>query len=362
MSRWLSVLLTLAAAAVVLVAALAVRGPRPHADEPAAGDRQEAPSAIVEVSQAHRVSRRDTLAAFGTIEFSPEESQVVDVAAERIVTRVYVAAGQTVHRGDPLVAAQATPDARLELERGRIDVTFAKQDAARIRDLRARQLATNAQVQVADAQLAKAQAVLDSVVKRWAGAVEVTLSAPMDGVVEAVNVRQGDVVAPHTPLLRLAKQDRLQVRLGVEPEDLPEVRVGQTVVVTPVQGPAAPTMGVTTRIYRQIDPQQRLAQVVVPLPAGPTLLPGSVVRGEIVVRERRNVLVVPRSAILYEGPRAYVFLVAQGHASRHWVEVGADDGRDVEIRQGVAPGEGVVTLGNYELRDGMAVRIQHSGG
>jgi membrane fusion protein, multidrug efflux system len=315
-----------------------------------------APSALVEVSAVRLVPMRETVVGYGSVEFSPEQSQVLDLEAERLVTRVWVAAGQSVRRGDRLISVRATPAAQLELDQARIEVEFAGKAVDRLRDLRRRQLATNAEVLAAEAQLAKADATLTSVRKRLGGPADVTLPARVDGIVEAVNVREGDIVAPHTPLLRLAGGDHLRVRLGVEPEDISRVRRGQTVEVAPVHGGRS-VRARTAQVYRQVDPKTRLAEVVVPLPAGSGLLPGAMARGDIILRARPAVLAVPRAAVLTEAERSYVFVVAKGRAWRRWITVGAGAGHYTEVVRGLSPADLVVTIGNYEITDGMVVRV-----
>lgn len=320
------------------------------------------PSVLAQASPARLTAMRETITVYGTVEFSPQHTQVLDLQAEGLVESVYVAAGQQVRKGAMLAMIRNTPNDLLELDRARIDAAFARRDVDRLRGLRARQLATNAEVQVAEQNLDRDEALLANVRKRLGNASTRTLRAPMDGVVEAVNVRQGDIVPAGNPVLRLAKGDRLRARLGVEAEDLPRVAGGQRVSITPVYGEAAPVTGQVRQIYRQIDPKTHLAEVVVPLPAVPSLLPGSMVRGLLVLRDLPAVLAVPRSAVLYAGGRPYVFVVDRGTARRRWVRAGLDDGRQVEIRGGLRAGELVVTVGNYELRDGMALRLQPGPG
>ncbi|HKW94835.1 MAG TPA: efflux RND transporter periplasmic adaptor subunit [Methylomirabilota bacterium] len=347
--------------ALALVVATPVLLGGPGSGRAVEGDRPATarePSALVQVAPVERLTATSRLTAYGTVEFSPADSQVVTLEGERVVTRVLVAAGQTVATGDDLLTVRATPSDQMELDRARIDVDFAKKDLERLRDLRVRQLATNAQVQAAEAVLAKAEAVLAGATKRLGGPTDLTVRADRAGVVESVTVREGDIVAPHSPLLRLARSDRLQVRLGVEPPDIQRLRPGQAVTLTPLHGSADPVTSQVTRVAGQVDPKTRLAEVVVTVPTAPGLVPGAVVRGTIVLAERPHALAVPRSAVLYEGARAYVFVVEQGRAVRRWVRVGEDDGRSVEIRQGLGAGDTVVSLGNYELRDGMAVRLQ----
>lgn len=316
------------------------------------------PSVLIQTSPMGKVRMTETLTTYGTVEFSPEYVQAMDVMTEVMVNQVFVAAGQRVRRGDALLSLHATANAQLELERARIDVTFSEKNAVRLRDLLARQLATNAEVQAAEQSLARDQAILAGIQKRLGGKIDRVLNAGMDGIVEVVNVRQGDIAAPGTPLVRVAKGDRLRVRLGVEAEDIRKIRAGQSVRVMPVYVKGTPVTGQITQVYQLIDPKTHLIEVVVPLPTAPDILPGTMVRGDIVL-QARNALAVLRSAVLYErGGKAYVFINDKGQARRRGVDIGHDDGRYVEILGGLVKSERVVTLGNYELKDGMRVRIQ----
>lgn len=315
------------------------------------------PSALVQVAPAQMRNMSDELTTYGTVEFSPEHGQVLDVQGEGLVTRVLVAAGQAVRKGQPLIELQNTANANLERRNAEINVRFAAKDVQRLRSLRDRQLATNAEVLVAEQNLAKAQAILGNINKRLGRGATRVLRAGMDGVVEQVAVHAGDIAAVGTPLLRLAQGDRLRVRLGVEPEDVVQVRVGQPVIVSTLFHHPSSVQGRVTQIYRQIDPRTHLTQAVVPLPAVPDLLPGAMVRGRIILRQGL-VLAVPHSAVLYQHQRPYVFVDVHGRARKRWVQSGLNDGRYIEIRTGLKAGETVVTLGNYELKDGMALRVQ----
>lgn len=311
-------------------------------------------SILVKLAPARAAVVQKTLTAYGTVEYSPNKAQVLDVLSEALVDQVLVAAGEKVRQRQLLLRMKASPNAETEVENARIAVKFARQALSRMQDMRARQLATNADVQAAQQALATAEATLANARRRFRTVGE--LRAPMDGVIQTISVSQGDIVPAGTPLLRLAKEDRLRVRLGVEPEDLPRVKIGQQAFIAPLYQGARVLPGKVQHIYYQVDPNTRLAEVVVPLPAAPELLPGAVVRGRIVVEERQA-LTVPRQAILRQDGKPYVFVAEKGRARIRWVETGLDDGRRAEIGSGVQAGEHVVVLGNYELKDGMALRV-----
>ena len=253
-----------------------------------------APSALVKVTTVNLTQITDSMTVYGTVEYAPEQSQVLNVQGDGIVHKVMVAAGQRVRKGDALVELSATANAHTESENARIAATFADKDVQRLKGLRARQLATNLEVQTAEETLARAQATLANVQKREGDAALRVLHAESDGVVDQVNVHQGEIAAAGTPLIRLVKGDQLRVLLGVEAEDLPRLHEGLPVNVAPLSPGARASKGRIQQIYRQIDPKTRLAEVVVGLPNAPGLLPGAVVRGEIILAQQ-TVLAVPET-------------------------------------------------------------------
>jgi hypothetical protein len=66
--------------------------------------------------------------------------------------------------------------------------------------------------------------------------------------------------------------------------------------------------------------------------------------------------VVPRSAVLRDAQGDYLFQVRQGHARRVNVQTGLEQGGLIAVRGSFEVNAPVVSLGNYELQDGMVVR------
>ena len=317
------------------------------------------PSALVRVTKTKLMQVANSMAVYGTVEYAPEQSQVLNVQGDGIVRKVMVAAGQRVRKGEALLELSATANAHTEFENARIAVNFAAKDLERLKGLRARQLATNLEVQTAEEILARAQATLANVLKREGDSALRILHAESDGVVDQVNVRQGEIAVAGSPLIRLVKGNQLRVRLGVEAEDLPNIHEGLQVNVSPLNKDARASKGHIQQIYRQIDPKTRLAEVVVALPVAPGLIAGAVVKGEIIFGQQ-TVLTIPRSAVLSRDGHNYVFVAKNGRAILKWVDTGQENSDNVEIRHGLNVGDDVVTLGNYELEHGMLLRVQGS--
>ena len=106
-----------------------------------------------------------------------------------------------------------------------------------------------------------------------------------------------------------------------------------------------------------LDPASGAAEVFVPIPGGAPLMLGEHVRAAIVQEKKDNARVVPRSAVLPDDEKQIMFTVKDGKAVKHEVKLGITADELVEvIGEGLKEGDIVVTLGNYELEDGMAIQ------
>ncbi|MEO8628512.1 MAG: efflux RND transporter periplasmic adaptor subunit [Betaproteobacteria bacterium] len=317
-----------------------------------------APSVLVTATPVRYAPIQKTLTAYGTVEYSPEGAHILSVQSEEVVAQLLVAVGQTVSKGERLLTLEPSANGRLEFDKARIEVEFAQKEVQRLTDLRTRQLATNAEVQAAEKNLATVKAALANIIKRHGGSGPRVIRADVAGTVQAVNVQLGQVVAAGAPLATIGDRNHSRVRLGVEQDDLPKLHVGQRVAVRPLNSPDTPIASSIAKIFANIDPKTHLAEAVIPLRPTHGLLPGAAVRAEIVLEENPHALVVPRSAVLYRPGKPYVFLDDHGHAVERQVETGIDNGQLIEISKGLVAGESVVTVGNAELSDGMAVRTE----
>ena len=178
-------------------------------------------------------------------------------------------------------------------------------------------------------------------------------------MVSRVDVQEGQIVAAGAPLLATIGQNQINVRLGIENEDLANLRVGQSVHLLPVNAPESQAVeGHIHLITREVNPQTRLADVFVALPPGARLLLNDFIEGKIQVAAG-DVLVLPRSAVLPEEDRYVAYTVEKGHAVKHIVDVGMENDRQVQVLGGdLREGQEVVVQGNAELQDGMAVQVE----
>ncbi|HST28575.1 MAG TPA: efflux RND transporter periplasmic adaptor subunit [Rudaea sp.] len=335
----------------------------PFAIAPVFADEDDAQPAVatvatVQVASATLAPMRQFLTAYGTVEFSADALQPLSVPYQARVVRVAVVAGQAVRKGDALVVLAPTAAATLELQRAGNDAQFARKELARTQTLFDQHLATNTDLATAEQAAHNAEAVRASANSRFGGAGERTLRAAGDGVVADIAAHAGEVIAPDTAFAHVGDTSGLRLDLGVEPAAIAQVRTGEVVKFRLLQDSATEHQAVVERVGSQIDAQTRLIAVVAKLADSVGIPPGAPVSAQIETGSGKPVLGVPRAAVLYQGDKAYVFVVQSGKAVRRFVDAGEDDGERIAINSGLAANESVVVLGNYELQDGMAVKAQ----
>jgi RND family efflux transporter MFP subunit len=323
-------------------------------EEKAAG-----PFAQVQVAKVERKTISEKVIVYGSVIAQPGKTHSVSVAFETRVQHILVAPGQFVQENDPLTEIEPSPAAQLQFQQAKNAADAARKELKQTQERFNLKLATNQDLSAAEKTARDAEAQLAALQRAGAGG-DNRIHSDMAGVIAKVNVQDGQIVAAGSPLVEIVAENEIEVKLGVEPEDLSAAQNGAPITIFPVNDPTAGKVEGSIRlITRRVDPATRLVDVYVALPEGTKLLLDGYVRGEI-QRTEKDALVVPRSAVLPNESRGYeVFTVANNRAVRHTVKIGAENPNEVQlIVEDLHEGDPVVTVGNYELEDGMAVKIR----
>ena len=213
------------------------------------------------------------------------------------MVKVLVRPGQTIAAADPLIEIEPSPDTLLQLNEARDNRDTAEAGLKLAQERLQLKLATRTDLLQAQQQYQAAELRLKSLQKRGIGGAQV-IRAGAEGMVSRVDVQEGQIVAAGAPLLATIGQNQINVRLGIENEDLPNLRIGQPVRLLPVNAAKSQTVeGHIHLITWEVNPQTRLADVFVTLPPNARLLLNDYIEGKIQVAAG-DVLVLPRSAVL----------------------------------------------------------------
>ena len=252
-------------------------------------------------------------------------------------------------------------DERL-LREGAITRESRDADAAALSDAQARLRGAEAKVRALDGEgsasrlpLARASA-FD--LEREAGAL--TVRAPAAGVVYGLPRRVGLHVEPGEIVAAIADNAARRVRIRIDEPDLPRVAPGQSLTVTFDGLPGRSWTGRVMEVSPALreEGSRRVGEVGGVVEDRGALLPGNAsVNVSVVTAERRGALVIPRAAILRDGPRRIVFVPESGKARRREISIGLLGPTEAEVTAGLRDGDRVLLPGATPLTDGMSVSI-----
>lgn len=304
-----------------------------------AGDRVEEGAVLARLA----VDTIDVLLAQNTSQLASTDAQIAQARAQvTSAEALVVQTDQALRRGQALVGTSA----------------IAK-DAFDQRQLAADQ--AKAQLQVAKEALAAAVAGRKLVEAQRAETElrrsKTEIRAPRAGLILSRTAVVGQVAsASGDPLFVIAEKGDIELDADVTETLLPELKVGQKVTVQP-SGSAATVAGVVRLVKPEINAATRLGKARIALPDGKDLRVGAFARGTVEVA-RSEGLVVPVSAIADDPDGQTVQVVKDGVVDTRKVKTGLSDAGLVEVTEGIAEGEFVVSKAGTFLRGGDKVKPQ----
>lgn len=211
---------------------------------------------------------------------------------------------------------------------------------------------------LAEAQVRQAKATLTL---QQAQLANLIIHSPLTGGVTKRNVDPGTMVKDTTPILTLMDLREMKMMVNVIEREYIHLKKGQPVKVTVTAFPERTFSGKIEIITPALELQSRTAEIQISIPnPGYVLMPGMFGRAEILLRATPQATLIPVQALLSDGAQDSVFVLKDGKSFRRSVRQGILRDRQVEIIQGVRPGEQVITTGQAFLRDGQPVRLAAS--
>ncbi len=346
-----------AAAALLLLAALALgawallgAGRRSVAVAYALRSEGAAPGAGPVLSGSGYVVTGDKYISIGVRVAGRIEEYLVDEADR-------VQAGQPLVRLDSRDYRAGLEEAQATLRLARANVELRRKELARLRGLRERDVASQAELdvketelRVAEAEVARAEA---AVAQARVNLDDTVLRAPLDGVILAKLKEVGEIAVPggfagSGELIRMANLDDLRAEVDVNEADLSRVRLGQEAEVVPDAWPDRRYAARVVKLYPQVNRQKGTLKVEVRLlEPDPVLLPDMSVRihflGEpLAPRPGQPLVRLPRSALRTDPDGSYVWVVTGGRARRQAVRVAGEEGDQVVVSEGLSGGEALI--------------------
>jgi len=315
------------------------------------------PQAQVQTIRLEEHSLKQTVVAYGQVQADPEHVISISLPRAGSINRLLVRLGERVTVNQELLELDTAPQARTDYQQAQAAVDYSRSKLQQTESLFSQQLATRDQVASARRDLSDAEAKLAELLKLGNEKTMTVIRAPFAGIVTALQVSQGQRVQADSGAMLLASGDTLVVPLGVEPEDARRISPGMKVILESLFEQQWHVAVRVTAVLAMVNPDTRLVDVLIRVPAAQSapLVLGIRIKGTITVKEETS-LAVPRSAVLKDAQGVYLFIVQNGRAHRVRIATGSDEGDLVAVKGPLKAGDAVVSVGNYELKDGMAVQ------
>jgi len=289
---------------------------------------------------------------------------------EGIVRQILVKAGDRVRAGQPLVQIdpekqQATVATTQSQRASReADLAFAKQQLARNQKLFDAGAVSQAELEQAETNVKTAEAQL-AAVSSQIRENEVQLqyyrvTAPADGVVGDIAVRQGDRVTPSTLITTIDAAEGLEAYINVPLERAAALRPGLTVELVDMDGKVISTNPITFIAPRADDATQSILVKATLRTRPPGIRVQQYVRARI-IWTNEPAISVPVVAVNRISGQYFVYVAEQGQggalvARQKPVTVGDLIGDSYIVRSGVKEGEKVIVSNIQKLQDGVPVK------
>jgi membrane fusion protein, multidrug efflux system len=188
-----------------------------------------------------------------------------------------------------------------------------------------------------------------------------TITAPFSGVITQRYVDPGALIqAGNTSSAIVSLMDFSTVRLQVAVPEIEAARVavGQPVRVTTDNLPGRQFDGQVTRFTYALDPANR-TMLVEALLKNPDLglRPGMLVTVKLGIEHKEQATLMPVEALVPERSNNFAYTVEGNKAVKHAIKVGFNDGKNVEVLDGLKPGDSIILAGKLKLSDGQPVQV-----
>jgi len=181
-----------------------------------------------------------------------------------------------------------------------------------------------------------------------------SISAPFAGRVVSQSIQPGEFAQIGSPIARLVDTENLEISARVPAALLQPIEPGTLLSISgmgkSLQAPMRALVPVGDSVSRTMELRITLEN------SG--LMVGSPVRVSLPSAKPKEVVAVPRDAIILRADSQYVFVVKDGQAERQEVELGYAEGDMIEIMGNVTADAEVIIRGGERLRDGQSISYQ----
>ena len=271
-----------------------------------------------------------------------------------MVEKLMVSEGDEVVQGQVLALLEDS-DYRIALDRAKAAHDLALADYKREKSLHERGVIPKSQIQARETALQTAKSDLENAQLNFS---RCKIVAPIDGLIQNLNVKVGLLLSSGDPVGKILKIDRVKAVVGIPESDITAVGKLDTVdisiqalgnrILTGKRHFLSPAPDTIARLYRlelAIDNPER------------DILPGMFFRANVVKRTIPEAIAIPFYSVISRNDETFVFVEENGTAKRRDVQLGIMEKWMVQVTSGLSEGEKLVVEGHRELENDQKIKV-----
>lgn len=344
--------LTTAILASLFGATLLLSGCESASGSPDTEKKDVAVSIPVETAAVSRGAISSTYRTTSTLEAKADAE--VNSKATGLVQSVLVEEGDHVDAGQVL-ATLDTERQRMQLAKGKAELGQLRSEMQRIEKMYERKLVSADVYDKLKWQLESMTAAVDM---QELSLRETEIRAPISGVIARRYVKVGQLITEYSSkaLFHVVSQQRLEAVINLPEHQLQRAKVGQTAYLNFAGMPQQQAQIV--RISPVVDATSGTARVTIGIDNKDlSLKAGMFAQVELQYDSKAAALLVPKRAVLAMDNSSSVFVVKDGKVSRKVVKTGYESDAAIEVLEGLAEGDQVVTAGQASLKEQSLVNV-----
>ena len=305
------------------------------------------------VAKAARTSFANKFTANGNFKATTQIELTSDISGR--ITQLLVKEGSVVRAGQ-VIARVDNEIQRADLQSAKAKVDQARQDLDRYQKAFETGGVTQKQVDDMKLQVATLESAYSQSQKKIDDA---QIKAPISGIVNQRFVELGSFLSPGSKIVEIVDISKLKLAVSVSESQVVQVKVGDKVTVTSNVFPETEYNGQVTFIAAKGDETLNYpVEIEIANIVGKQLKAGMYGSANFNLPEQSPLMLIPRSAFLGGINSNQVYVLEGGKAELRKVVAARSFGSQVEIREGLAQGETVITSGQVNLVDGTEVTVQ----
>ena len=336
-----------------------------------AGESMSPPATAITAVDVQAVTWETSLQTIGTLEAA--QGVVITADLPGRVTALFFDGGERVKNGDLLVEQDVSTESA-QLSAAESDLVLAQNNLDRVARLFRSKVVSRSELDAARSQATLAEAQVDNITSSLD---KKQISAPFDGRLGLRLVDIGQDLSQGVPIVSLQAFDPMRVNFSLPQKALATVSSGLDVRVTTSAVPNTVFTGKITAIDTEINTSTRTVRAQATLDAQadkddssnaglPDLLPGMFANVEVVLPIKRELLIIPLTAVSFATYGDSVFILEENDQSQliarqQFVQLGERRGDFVEVTKGLEASQTIANDGVFKLRQGAPVVINDEG-